>query len=142
MDKKVNVRWAGNMSFIATDENKHALLMDTGENIGGNDSAFKPIDLLLAALGGCSGVDVLNILKKQKQDVREFNVDITGTQAENHPKYFTEINVVFVLRGKNIKKEFVERAMDLSHNKYCSVGQSLEPKVKINQAYRIEEVEE
>jgi len=104
-------------------------------------SAFRPVDLLLASLGGCSGVDVLNILKKQKQDVREFNVDITGTQAENHPKYFTEINIVFVLKGKNIKKEFVERAMDLSHNKYCSVGQSLEPKVKINQTYRIEEVD-
>ncbi len=141
MGINVKVRWGGRMSFIATDEDNHAVLMDTRERIGGDNAAFRPVDLMLAALGGCSAVDVINILKKQKQDIREFRIEINGVQADEHPKYFTEINLEFVLRGKNIKEEFVERAIELSHNKYCSVGQTIEGKAKINNTYRIEEIE-
>jgi len=140
MGKKVKVRWAGKMSFIGIDEQNHSVLMDAGEKGGGDESAFKPVDLLLAALGGCTGIDVVNILKKQKQDVREFWIEIDGVQAEDHPRYFTEIKLEFVVRGENINKDYVERAIDLSHTKYCSVGQTLEPKAKIINTYRIEEI--
>lgn len=129
------------MTFVATDEQKHSVLMDAGEKGGGDDSAFKPVDLLLAALGGCSGIDVINILRKQRQDVRDLSIEIEGIQADDHPNYFKEIKVEFVVKGKNIKKEYVERAIELSHTKYCSVGQTLEPKAKIINSYRIEEVD-
>ena len=86
-------------------------------------------------------MDVLNILKKQKQEIRELSLEISGKQAENHPKYFEEIRVEYVIRGKEINEKFVQRAINLSHNKYCSVGQTLEPRAKIINSYRIEEVE-
>jgi putative redox protein len=142
MEKKIKVRWGGRMSFIAIDEKKHSLLMDTAERIGGDDAAFIPSDLLLVSLGGCNGVDIVGILKKQKQDIRELDIEVIGSQVDTHPKYFTEIRVEYVIRGKGIKKEFVERAIELSHDKYCSVGQTIEPKVKIINTYRIEEVED
>ena len=110
MGKKVKVRWAGKMSFIGIDEQNHSVLMDAGEKGGGDESAFKPVDLLLAALGGCTGIDVVNILKKQKQDVREFWIEIDGVQAEDHPRYFTEIKLEFVVRGENINKDILKRS--------------------------------
>ena len=141
MEKKVKVRWAGRMSFIALDEQEHSVLMDAGLNAGGDESSFKPTDLLLAALGGCTGIDVVSILRKQRQDIQELWIEIAGTQAEVHPRYFQEIRIEFIVRGKNVKEDLVERAIDLSHNKYCSVAQSLVPKVRIITSYRIEEAE-
>ena len=129
------------MTFVAIDEQKHSVLMDAGEKGGGEDSAFKPVDLLLAALGGCSGIDVMAILRKQRQDVRALSIEIEGVQADEHPNYFKEIHVEYIVEGKGIKKEFLERAIELSHTKYCSVGQTLEPKAKIINSYRIEEID-
>ncbi len=140
MSKRIKVRWAGRMSFIATDDDNHSVLMDTSKNIGGDNAAFKASDLLMVSLGGCTAVDVISILKKQKQDIREFRIEVEGTNAKDYPKYYTEIKLNFILRGRNINPEFVERAIDLSHHKYCSVGQSLEPKVKIITNFTIEEV--
>lgn len=142
MDKKITVRWAGRGSFIALDEEKHALLMDIPEKSGGDNAAFKPVDLLLAGLGGCTAVDVFNILKKQRQDVREMRVEVIGTQKDSPPKNFTEINIKFYITGKNIEKQKVDRAIDLSHNKYCSVGQTIEQSSKIINTFEIEEVED
>ena len=116
------VSWLGNggMAFSAETGSGHTLKMDGPPDAGGQNSAPRPMELLLAGTGGCSAFDVVLILQRAKQAVSGCEVMLTAERAEVEPKVFTKINLHFVVTGKDLDPAKVERAVKLSHEKYCS----------------------
>ena len=131
------VKLVEDMQFIATADSGHAVVMDGPPNVGGNNTGSKPSELLLMAFGGCSGMDVISILRKKKQDVTGFEMNVSGDTAEGHPKSFTKMHIEYVLTGKNLSEEAVQRAIDLSLDKYCLVGSTLGKSAEITHSYKI-----
>jgi putative redox protein len=113
--------------------------MDSSKQAGGEGSGFRPLELLLVALGGCTGIDVISILKKQRQKVQDLEMLISGERVENHPRVYGKIHVEYIVRGKDLSEKAVKRAIELSEKKYCSVGAMLGAKAKLTTSYRIEQ---
>jgi len=113
-------------------------MMDGPESVGGTNAGSRPKELVLYALAGCTASDVVNILKKKRVSLQGFEMRLTGHEREEHPKIFTDIHVEYVFVGEGIKPVDVERAIELSTTKYCSVSAMLQPTVKITHSYRIE----
>ncbi len=112
-------------AFEATDTNNHSLRMDAAEAIGGHNSGIRPMQTLLSGLGGCSGVDIISILKKQRQEVTNFKMVINGEREEGkEPSLWKHIHIHFTFTG-NVEKEKAEKACALSLDKYCSVAATL-----------------
>ncbi|MCS7197914.1 MAG: OsmC family protein [Candidatus Bipolaricaulota bacterium] len=130
------VRLVEGMQFVATSESGHAVVMDTTEDIGGHDTGPRPMELVLMALGGCTGMDVVSILRKMQVQFTRFEMKVEGERAAEHPKYFTKIRVLYRIWG-DVPEEKLKRAIDLSLEKYCSVSHSLKPKAEISYAYQI-----
>jgi len=131
------VTYVKGMQFVGDTESGHALVMDAEPSDGGKNTGPRPMELLLASAGGCSGMDVISILKKKRQDVTGLEINVRGEKAEDYPKKFTEITLEFAVRGKNISEEAVKRAVELSMTKYCSVKATLEGTAKIHYSYKI-----
>jgi putative redox protein len=131
------VTYVKGLQFLGDASTGHAIVMDGDSASGGQNSGPRPMELLLLGAGGCSGMDVISILKKKKQDVTGLEININGKKAEDYPKKFTEITLEFVVKGRNISGDAVKKAIDLSMNKYCSVKATLEDSAKINFSYRI-----
>jgi putative redox protein len=131
------ITYVEDLQFIGIPSSGHAVVMDGGESSGGRNSGASPSELLLLGLGGCSGMDVISILKKKRQAVSGFSISVRGKSAEEYPKKFTDIEIVFSVKGKNISEEAVKKAIDLSMNKYCSVKATLEGSAKISYSYEI-----
>jgi putative redox protein len=132
---KITCNWTGDMSFDA-DLLGHHLIMDADEASGGHNAGTRPKPLLLAALAGCSGMDVVSILKKMQVKLESFSMDVEGELTPDHPKYFEEITIVYKFKGSNLEIEKLEKAVSLSQNKYCGVSAQLKLGVPVN--YRIE----
>ena len=119
--------------FKATNETGNEILMDASPNIGGEGKGMRPMQLLLAALGGCSSVDIISILRKQKQELESVEIEVNGDRepvgVEGY-SLFKNIEVHFILKG-NVDKDKVDRAVKLSMEKYCSVTKTLEPTANI-----------
>lgn len=137
MIMEAKVKYVDGLQFVGEAPSGHALLMDADTAVGGRNTAVRPTELLLIGLGGCSGMDVVSVLKKKKQDVRGLEINLKGTKAEEYPQKFTDITIEFVVRGRNVSEEAVKRAVELSMNKYCSVKATLEGCAKINFSYKI-----
>ncbi len=131
------VTYIQGLQFVGEASSGHAIVMDGNPEVGGHDTGLRPMELLLVGLGGCSGMDIISILKKKKQDITGLEINVKGEKAEKYPKIFTEIDLEFVVRGRNISEDAVKRAVDLSMNKYCSVKATLEGSSKINFFYKI-----
>ena len=131
------IKYIDGMQFIGEADSGHAIVMDGSREVGGNDTGLRPTELLLIGTGGCSGMDVISILKKKKQKVTGLEILVNGKKADDYPKKFTEINIEFVIKGSNISEEAVKRAVQLSMDKYCSVKATLEGSATINYTYRI-----
>lgn len=134
---EAKVTYVDGLQFVAAATSGHAIVMDGDVEVGGRDTGPRPMELLLMGIGGCSGMDVISILKKKKQDVKGLEINVKGDKAENYPKKFTDINLEFVVKGKNISEDAVKRAVELSMEKYCSVKATLEGSAKITYNYRI-----
>ncbi|MBR7799444.1 OsmC family protein [Undibacterium fentianense] len=121
---EANVRWTGvsGMSFLAETGSGHAVLMDGAPEGGGHNLAPRPMEMVLLGTGGCSAYDVVLILRKGKQDVRGCEVKLSAERATTEPKVFTKIHFHFIVTGRNLKANLVERAIALSHEKYCSAS--------------------
>ena len=123
--------------FQAVNEDGATLDMDAAPQIGGLNLGFRPMQVLLAGLGGCSSIDVISILKKQKQPLEDIRVSINGERDKDQvPSLFTEIHVHFTLAGE-LDEDKVKKAIDLSMDKYCSVAKTLEKTAKITHSYQI-----
>ncbi|HQU98306.1 MAG TPA: OsmC family protein [Nitrosomonas sp.] len=134
---KTRISWKGNVSFLAESGSGHAVLMDGAPEAGGQNLGPRPMELLLMGLGGCSSFDVVLILKKARQDITDCVVEIEAQRASSDPKVFTDIHLHFIITGHNIKTQQVERAIDLSAEKYCSASIMLKQTVNITHDYEI-----
>lgn len=139
MVNEVILNWNNKMSFTA-DVDGHKLRIDSTEENGGEDSGPRPKSLMLLALGGCSGMDVISIIKKMKIDIKEFNVKVIGTANDEHPKKYTKMKIVYECIGKNLEKEKIEKAINLSLEKYCSVMAVYKDVIKIDYELKIIQV--
>jgi putative redox protein len=124
MSQQAIVTWQSNMTFDAS-VNGHHILMDLDSASGGNNNGPKPKILLLAGLGGCTGMDVVSILEKMKIVPEKFWIEITAEMADEHPKIYNQIRIVYYFRGDNLPFEKLEKAVNLSKEKYCSVSAML-----------------
>ncbi|MBM4425128.1 MAG: osmotically inducible protein OsmC [Chloroflexi bacterium] len=132
--KTAKLVWEGNgLAFTVTGGSGYTIRFD---NPSGPTGA-SPMEIVAMASGGCTASDVIDILRKKKQDVTGFEVNVLGARAAEHPMVFTEIDLEFVVRGRNIDPKAVERSIELSLSKYCSVNKMLEKAAKINSRYRI-----
>jgi len=136
---KAKVVFNQGLSFTGTADSGHKVEMDGPSEHGGSDSAARPMELVLIGLGGCTGMDAISILKKKKQPVEGFHMNISGTRAEDYPMRYTDVSIEFVLKGKGVDEKAVKRAVDLSMEKYCSVKATLEQNTKVSFSYRLEE---
>lgn len=117
---KARVKWVEEMSFLGTTESGHAVLMDGPPDAGGRNLGPRPMEMLLLGAGGCTSFDVMSILKKGRHAVSGCEVQIDAERAATDPKVFTKIHLHFVVSGKAVKPEAVERALKLSAEKFCS----------------------
>ena len=134
----VNTTWKNKMAFDSQIDN-HTFRIDSGGELG-DDSGPSPKKLLLSSLAGCTGMDVVSLLKKMRVSISGFEMDIEADLTEEHPKVYAEIRLVYRFYGINLKKEKIEKTVRLSQEKYCGVSAMLRKSSPIN--YRIEYVEE
>ncbi|MEW5806241.1 MAG: OsmC family protein [Acidobacteriota bacterium] len=128
---KGTIKWREGMKFEAYSTSGHTIIMDAAPEVGGSNQGPRPMELVLLALGGCTAMDVISILKKMRKEIESFEIKLEAERAEEHPKVFTNIKVLYTLKGKNLKEAEVERAMNLSKDKYCSVGRMLNKVAKL-----------
>lgn len=117
----IDVTWNDKMSFT-TNVNGHEIILDASENVGGEDKGPRPKPFMLVALGGCTGMDVISILKKMRVDVEGFNVKVEGEINDEHPKYYKKMHVIYEFQGKELPIDKLEKAVSLSEDRYCGVG--------------------
>ena len=133
------VRWTGlsGMTFLAETGSGHLVAMDGAPEGGGRDLAPRPMELVLAGTGGCTAYDVVLILRKSRQDVRACDVTLKAERAETEPKVLTKVHFHFTVNGRNLKPNLVERAIKLSHEKYCSASIMMEKTAAITHSFEI-----
>lgn len=134
---EAKVTWKGKMAFEGKSVRGITLPLDTSEDSGGEDQGFRPMELLLVGLGGCTGMDVISILKKKQQVVTGFEVNVSGERSTEHPKIFTHIVVEYVVKGPQVDPVAVARAVELSETKYCSAMGMLSKAAKIEHVIKI-----
>jgi len=117
----VKVKWLENMAFSA-EVNGHEIILDAAEKVGGENRGPRPKPLMLTALAGCTGMDVVSILKKMRVELDDFNVIVEGDLTEEHPKQFTQMHVIYEFTGKNLSAEKLQKAVNLSEDRYCGVS--------------------
>ncbi|WP_298237310.1 OsmC family protein [uncultured Algibacter sp.] len=121
MAVKVSTKWLGNMRFESTNPSGHNLFIDTGEENGGKGEGYRPKALMLSGLAGCAGLDVAMLIKKMKLKVDDFNIEIEANLTEEHPKYYDKVAMHFHFFGSDLSEKKLQRAVDLSVEKYCGV---------------------
>lgn len=135
--KTAYVKQINGITFAGKSDSNHWITMDGPEDFGGSNAGTRPKELLLIGLGGCTASDVVVILKKKKVVLDNFEVKITSDVSDEHPQVFTKIHVEFIFTGKNLPVKDIERAIELSQTKYCSVTKMLEKAAEITHSYQI-----
>jgi putative redox protein len=138
-DKRAaKVVWRERMTFDATTATGHHLVTDAAQTGGGDDRGASPVELLLVALAGCTAMDVVSILQKKREPLKGLEVWVEGTRAPEHPKIYTDIELVYRARG-NVHSNALAHAIELSETKYCSVGAMLGKSARITTRFEIED---
>jgi putative redox protein len=135
---EIKALWQGGLAFKCSNSSDQSVFIDSPIAEGGPKGP-SPMQLFLMGLAGCTAMDVVSILEKKRQEVTGFEVNVVGNRALEHPRYYTDIVLEFVVRGRNISPQAVERAIELSETKYCSASANLKPTSRITTRYRIEE---
>ncbi|MGC9386812.1 MAG: OsmC family protein [Hydrogenovibrio sp.] len=134
------VTWQGGMAFEGTTQSGHSVLMDAAPEVGGENKGARPMEMVLLGLGGCTSIDVMMMLQKSQQEVTDCQVEIASERSDTIPKVFTKIHVHFKVSGRDLNPKKVERAVNLSAEKYCSVSKMLEHSVEMRHDFEIIEV--
>jgi len=121
---KVSVNWSGDMAF-EVELNGFKLIIDADEKVGGQNKGPRPKPLTLASLGGCTGMDVISILKKMHVTPDYFNIEVSGELTEEHPKYYHKIHIKYIFKGKDLDQAKIDKAVNLSQERYCGVSELL-----------------
>ncbi|WP_010098648.1 OsmC family protein [Ornithinibacillus scapharcae] len=124
----MSVKWNEKMSFTGFAPSGHEIMMDAAESVGGENRGARPTELLLSAVAGCTGIDIISILTKMRLQPTSFEINMSGDRADEHPKKFTKINIHYALEGE-LPEDKVVRAIELSMDKYCSVSHSLSAEI-------------
>lgn len=132
MNNIVTTEWKGNMVFDSDNPSGLNLSMDSDEQFGGTKSGLRPKALMLSALAGCSGLDVVSLLKKMKVELEDFKIITTGELTEEHPKYYHTVNLDYHFYGKNLNQKKIEKAVNLSIDRYCGVFEMFRRFAKMN----------
>ena len=138
MGNLVKASWNGGMSFDIG-VTGHSVVVDADVAVGGENKGAKPKPLLLAALAGCTGMDVASLMRKMRQDVSHFAIDIEANMTDEHPKYYNKIHIKYIVKGKGLELSKIEKAIDLSLNRYCGVSFMLGKTAEITHEIIIEE---
>jgi putative redox protein len=133
---EVNVQYLKGMHFVARGANPVDIHMDAKPEFGGDGLGASPMELILMGVAGCSGIDVVSILGKMRMSYDRFELTVDGERAEEHPKVFTTMQIVYKFWGENLEEDKLRKAIDLSLNKYCSVSNTVNKVAKID--YRLE----
>ena len=136
---KATVKWAGDEFFIGTGYTGHAQVMDSK---GDRAAATSPLEMLLVAVAGCTAMDVISILLKKRQNITDYNVEVTGERADDHPRKFVKFNVHHIVQGRSVSEKAVADAIELSDQKYCSVAATVRPTAEIITSYKIIDLSE
>jgi len=119
--QEIEVKWVNNMSF-ETEVNGHKVVLDADSSVGGENLGPRPKPFMMVSLAGCTGMDVVSILKKMRVEVDEFSVKIVGDLTEEHPKHFYRMHVIYQFKGKNLPMDKLQKAVKLSEDQYCGVS--------------------
>jgi putative redox protein len=133
------VTWQGGMTFDATATSGFHVTLGTTPKVGGNDDGFRPLELMLMSLAGCTAMDVISILTKKRQDVTAFEVKVHAEQTSEHPHVFTSATIEYIVTGHDIKEEAVKRAVELTATKYCPAQAMMNKVMPIELSHTIQE---
>ena len=134
---ETSMKWMGGLKFEGTSSFGHKIVTDGGKAAGGNEEGHKPTELLLYGIAGCTGIDVVRILKKMKQELTSLEIEVIGRHNEDYPKPFHTVEVKFSFKGNNLDPKKVAKAIELSESKYCMVSQTVEHQGKVVTSFEI-----
>jgi putative redox protein len=134
----VNTTWLDNLAF-ESDINGHKLIIDADSKVGGENRGPRPKPLMLAALGGCTAIDVISILKKMRVEVESFNVKVEGDLTEDFPKHFYKMHVIYEFKGKDLPMDKLKKAIELSEERYCGVSAVYKKAVEMSSEIKVTE---
>lgn len=140
MTNTAKVSWVDGALFVAEGGSGHTITMDGAADIGGRNLASRPMEVMLMGMGGCTAIDVVSMLKKQRQDIEGVEVSLSGERASEHPMVYTEVKVVYTVRGRKLNRALVERAVSLSDEKYCSATAMFKKTAKVTHEVVLVEV--
>ena len=135
----VKMHWAGGLKFEGTSAFGHKITTDAATSVGGSEAGYKPTELLLYGIAGCTGVDVVRILEKGRQKVTALEIEVIGHQNEDYPKPFHTVEVKYVFHGENLDRKRVAKAIELSESKYCVVSQTVQNAGRVTTSFEIRE---
>jgi len=134
--ERINVEWLENMAF-KTVVNGHEFVIDAVENVGGENRGPRPKPLMMASLAGCTGMDVISILKKMRVELDYFNVVVEAELTEEHPKHFIKMHVIYEFKGKDLPMAKLQKAIDLSEERYCGVSATYKQTMELTSEIKI-----
>lgn len=134
-----SVTWKEGLSFTGTADSGFEIALGASREVGGRDDGFRPLELMIISLAGCTAMDVISILTKKRQDVSDFSVSVQGEREEEHPKVFTSLHILYKISGTDIDETAVRRAIELSSVRYCPAQAMLGKIVQIDMKYKIED---
>ncbi len=135
-----SVTWDHGLTFTGTADSGFTVNLGGDPAVGGDDDGFRPMELILTGLVGCTAMDVISILRKKREDVTGFRVTAQAEQADKHPHVFTKIHIHYIVEGRQVKPASVERSIELSETRYCPAQAMLAQSVAITSSYEIVEV--
>ena len=136
MKQEVTINWLEGMSF-ETELNGHKIFLDASEEVGGKNIGPRPKPFMMVALAGCTGMDVVSILKKMRVDFDHFSVSVEGTLSEDHPKKYTEMKIIYSFKGEGLQEDKLRKAIELSQDRYCGVSANYRETMKLSYELRI-----
>ncbi len=139
---KAILNWKQGMTFVGSADSGHGIQMDAGASVGGGNNGVRPMEMIALGLAGCTGMDVISIMQKKRQQVTRFDVQVHADRSADHPRVFTRAVITYVFVGKRIEEEAVLRSIELSVTKYCPVHAMLEQAFPIDMLYEIYEADE
>ncbi len=125
------------MEFDVEASSGHHVMLDAAEHGGGHDRGFRPMEMLLVGLAGCTAMDVISILRKKRQQVTSYEIQVRGERAEDHPMVFTDVTVEHIVTGHGVDSVAVARAIELSETKYCGAGATIGKTAKLKHTFRV-----
>ncbi len=131
MKSKINAKWQGKMAFNV-EMGDHQITLDAAPEVGGENKGVRPKPLMMAALAGCTGMDVVSILKKMRVEFDDLNISVEGDLTEEHPKQFHKMKVIYEFKGKDLPIEKLQKAVNLSEERYCGVRASYDKAMEVS----------